>query len=65
MPKTGTTQRWRGAVDVSEGERLPPDDDDDDCAPLKLSVAAHSMGGLIAVNAALIEPLLFEGVRRH
>lgn len=30
---------------------------------LKLSVVAHSMGGLIAVNAALREPLLFDGVR--
>lgn len=30
---------------------------------LKLSVIAHSMGGLVAVKAALEEPLLFEGVR--
>lgn len=31
---------------------------------LSLSVVAHSMGGLIAVNAALREPELFDGVRQ-
>lgn len=29
---------------------------------LNLSVVGHSMGGLMAVNAALEEPLLFNGV---
>lgn len=31
----------------------------------KLSVVAHSMGGLVAVKAALKEPLLFDGVRHY
>lgn len=54
-----------GAVDVAEGELPCRNDDDGDALRLKLSVVAHSMGGLIAVNAALEEPLLFEGVRRY
>lgn len=55
-----------GAVDVTEGEAPCHDGDgdgDDDAPLLKLSVVAHSMGGLIAVDAALKEPLLFERVR--
>lgn len=54
-----------GAMDVAEGEDPCRDDDNDGAPLLKLSVVAHSMGGLIAVNAALKEPLLFHGVRSH
>ncbi|CAM9979676.1 unnamed protein product [Pylaiella littoralis] len=51
-----------GAVDVAEGEDPCRDDENDGAPLLKLSVVAHSMGGLIAVNAALKEPLLFHGL---
>lgn len=39
------------------------DGDGGDGLPPKLSVVAHSMGGLVAVEAALEEPLLFGRVR--
>lgn len=52
-----------------EGEQfsLPLDscdgDGDGGGGLLKISVIAHSMGGLVAVKAALEEPVLFERVR--
>ncbi len=60
-----------GTTDSSSSSSLPMDDDcclesgggAGDGEQLKLSVVAHSMGGLIAVNAAVGEPPLFEGVR--
>ena len=62
-----------GKTDSSSSSSLPPGHDfcggagegDGDGEKLNLRVVAHSMGGLVAVNAAVGEPQLFNGVRER